>query len=182
MRLLAVALLIVSCLGSEANAEELRKATVLVRGAHCKECVSAIRKQLASVKGVKLDVGAISVGKKRRFFSEPFVVEVGKTLDTGIGALAKATAEAKTPHGDDIPPRLNLVLFTDQRIDEPSVMALRAALRQVNGVLVVENGGLGGMPDRGLYWIRLEPVGGAELQDVFNAAKSAVDVSLLDDE
>jgi hypothetical protein len=130
---------------------------------------------------VKVDPDEVLRGEKPRYFSDPFRVEVGNTLKTGIGALAKATAEAKTPHRDDIPPRLNLVLYTDQTIDEPSVMALRAALRDVNGVLVQESGGLGGFPNRGFYWVRLEPTGGADLEEVFNAAKQAVDVSLIGD-
>jgi len=154
---------------------------VLVRGVHCDECVAAIRKKLSRVKGVKLDVSEINRGEKRRYFSDPVEVEVGKTLDDGIGALAKATAESKSPHADDLPPRLNLVLYTDQAITEESVMALRAALREVNGVLVQESGGLGGFPKRGFYWVRLEPAGGADLADIFRAAQKAADVTLTAD-
>jgi copper chaperone CopZ len=179
MRLAVVAMLLMYVWAVDLAAEEKTKATVLVRGVHCDTCVAAIRKELAAVEGVKVDTDKVLRGKKPRYFSEPFVVEVGATLATGIGALAKATAAAKTPHKDDIPPRLNLVLYTDRTIDEPSVMALRAALRKVNGVLVQESGGLGGMPSQGFYWIRLEPAGGADLQDVFKAAKSATEVSLL---
>ena len=186
MRVLMIVLMIVagmifSAAPRRAAAEERTKATVLVRGAHCEACVAAVRKGLTSVKGARVDPATIRVGEKPRYFSEPFVVEVGDTLDTGIGALAKAVAEARTPHRDDIPPRLNVVLFTERTIDEPSVMALRAALRDVNGVLVQESGGLGGFPQRGFYWVRLEPAGGADLQQVFQAAKKAVEVSLTDE-
>ncbi len=154
------------------------KATVLVQGVHCDACVRALRVKLGSVKGVRLNADEILRGEKPRYFSPPFVVLLGDTLDTGLGALAKATAAADTPHGDDLPPRLNLVLFTAQSINEESVMALRSALREVNGVLVQEAGGLGGFPDRGFYWVRLEPAGGADLKEVFAAARRAVPVSL----
>ena len=178
MRILALSILTVHLLHPSSQAAETMKATVLVRGVHCDACVAVIRKNLASVKGVKLDVSQIQRGEKRRYFSEPLPVEVGTTLDTGIGALAKAAAEAKTPHADDIPPRLNLVLYTEQAINEESVMAMRTALREVNGVLVQESGGLGGFPSRGFYWVRLEPAGGADLRDVFRAAKQAADVTI----
>lgn len=181
MRMFCVAVLLAGMLQSPSRAEEKAKATVLVRGVHCEACVAAIRKSLERVKGVAVDAEMVHIGKKPRYFTEPFPVEVGNSLETGIGALAKATAEAKTPHADDIPPRLNLVLYTEQRIDEPAVIALRAALRDVNGVLVQESGGLGGMPNRGIYWIRLEPAGGADLHTIFKAAKLAVDVTLTDD-
>lgn len=181
MRCAALILLVVLVGAANVQAEERTKATVLVSGAHCDACVAAIRKGVASVKGVKVDPDSILRGEKPKYFSEPFTVEVGSTLETGIGALAKATAEAKSPHADEFPPRLNLVLYTSRTINESSVMALRAALREVNGVLVEESGGLGGMPSRGFYWVRLEPAGGADLQTVFDAAKQAADVSLVND-
>ncbi len=181
MRCAVAVLLVVLVCSVNVQAEEKTKATVLVSGVHCDACVAAIRKGLASVKGVEVDPEKVLKGEKPKYFSEPFTVHVGSTLETGIGALAKATAEADSPHNDDLPPRLNLVLYTDRTIDESSVMALRQALREVNGVLVEESGGLGGFPNRGFYWVRLEPAGGADLQAVFEAAKQAADVSLLDE-
>ena len=60
-------------------------------------------------------------------------------------------------------------------------MALRAVLRDVNGVLVQQSGGLGGIPNRGFYWVRLEPAGGADLADIFRAAQKATNVTLTTD-
>lgn len=154
------------------------KATVLVRGAHCDACVAAVRKQVAGLEGVKAPLEDINKGERPQYFSAPFHVQLGSRLETGLGALGKAVAEAPTPHRDDLPPRLHLVLYTQDQIDEPSVMALRAALRDVNGVVVDEPGSLGGRPQLGWYWVQIEPAGGADLEAVLAAAKKAVDVTL----
>jgi copper chaperone CopZ len=177
--LLATLLILLSSSGQAAGTS---KVTVSVRGAHCAACARAIRGQLAKFKGVKFVADDLKPGESPQYFSDPFEMQVGRTLDTGIGAVAKLVAAAKTPHRDDIPPRLNLVLFTDFTIDEVSVSRLREELLPINGVLVNEPGGLGGRPKDGFFWIRLEPAGGAELREIVDGAKKAVAVRLREEE
>ena len=164
----------------EAEKKQETKLTVLVEGAHCDACVRAVCAKLDRVKGVKLETDDIYRGEKPKYFSDPFLVRFGKTTESRLGAVSKATAAAKTPHASDVPPRLHLVLFSKNPIDEDSVSALRMALSQTNGVLVFESGGLGAFIDKGWYWIRLDPAGGADLEDIMQAAKKAGTFQLLD--
>jgi len=154
-----------------------QRVSFLIRGAHCDEGLDVLRKTLAGVKGIRFKPEDIQAGKKPKWFSDPFVVEFRTPdrdpLKPNVGAFAKAIGDARTPHRDDLPPKLNLVLYTPDDIDEPAVMALRSELMDVNGVEVLEPGGLGGMPRRGFYWIQLENAGGAALKDVLDACKRA---------
>ena len=136
-----------------ALAGEPVKVTVVVRGVHCDQCVNALRESLTKVKGVKFDAEQIRLGERPRYFSEPFVVEIADAQQTSVGSLGAAVAKAKTPHREDLPPRLNLVLYTSEIIDEDSVVALRSELMNVNGLEVVQPGGLGGFPNNGYFWV-----------------------------
>ena len=105
---------------AEADDKKPITVTVLVRGAHCDACTKAVSKELSKVKGIRFDEATVFSGTKPRYFSDPLELQIGHTLDTGIGAAAKAVSKSETPHRDDIPPRLHLVLFTDRDIDEAS--------------------------------------------------------------
>ena len=149
------------------------KVSVLIRGANNDESVDVLRKALSAVKGIRFKPDEIVKGKRPKYFTEPFVVEVLEPKVNSIGELAKAVGEAKTPHREDLPPKLNLVLYTPDPIDEPSVMNLRSELMNVNGTEPLENGGLGGFPRRGFYWLQLETAGGAALKDVLDGCRRA---------
>ena len=147
------------------------KVSIVIRGAHCDPGVKILKSTLGKMKGIKYRADSIKKGSKPKFFTDPFIVEIADTQKTNIGSLASVVSEAKTPHRDDFPPKVNLVLYTPDQIDEPSVMALRFSLRDVNGLEVDAPGGLGGFPKRGYYWIQLENAGGAALSDIMTAAK-----------
>ena len=184
LRLLVVIAVTTSMNASQAQDRAAKKTKAskvafLVKGAHCDRCVTVLRKATGKVKGIKFNVDRIQPGEKPKFFSEPFVIEIADMKKTHIGAIAKAVSEANTPHKDDLPPSLNLVLYTPDQIDEEAVMRLRSKLMDVNGVEVLLPGGLGGFPNKGFYWIRLEGAGGAELKDILAAVEKArVNVSL----
>ena len=181
MRLLSVFVVVIA-LGAtiDADADEPVKVTVLVRGADSEQAVEVLTKALKAVKGIKFEADDVTVGEKPRWFSEPFVVELSP--ENYIGELAKAVSEASTPNRRERPPLLNLVLYTGVGIDERAVTDLRDRLREVNGVEPVVSGGLGGLPDEGYYWLQLEDKGGAELQHVVDAVKTAdLDLSLVAD-
>lgn len=180
--LLIVLFLVVSGVSNLAAEPPRHKVTVLVRGVHCADCVKAVQEQISRLKGVKFVSDDLKAGKAPRYFSDPFEIEVGGSLDDGIGAVARAVSKAKTAYRDKVPPRLHLVLFTDFAINESSVSKLRGALQNVNGVLPEEAGGLGGFPQKQWYWVRLEPAGGADLKEILTAAKDALDVRLQESE
>jgi len=123
------------------------RVSFLIRGAHCDEVLDVLRKTLAGVKGIRFKPEDIHAGKKPKWFSDPFMVEFlnpdRDPLKPNVGSLATVIGDARTPHRDDLPPKLNLVLYTPDDIDEPAVMALRSELMDVNGVEVLEPGGLG---------------------------------------
>jgi len=173
---LAFAVVIVTFDTSWSDQQALQKPTkvsIIIRGAHCDPGVKILRATLGKLKGIKYRADDIEKGSKPKYFTDPFIVEIADTRKTNIGALATVVSEAKTPHRDDVPPKDNLVLYTPDRIDEPSVMALRSSLRDVNGLEVDAPGGLGGFPKRGYYWIQLENAGGAALSDIMTAAKKS---------
>ena len=86
------------------------------------------------MKGIRFDASKIEKGKKPRYLTEPFVVEIADIKKTHIGAIAKVVSEGNTPHKEEFPPKLNLVLFTQQRITKEAVIDLRHELMDVNGV------------------------------------------------
>jgi copper chaperone CopZ len=155
--------------------------TVSARGAHCDACVEQIRQALGKLEAIKFDKEKLQAGEKPRYFTDPFVVTIKDRTETHVGALAEAVGKAKTPHKDDAPPGINLVLYTPTRIDEGAIVTLRDALRKVNGVEVREDvpAGLGGFPNKGYVWIKLENAGGAALKDILDAAKTADEMLML---
>lgn len=167
--------------GQENDRDKSIQVTVSARGAHCDACVEQIRKALGKLDGIKFDKDQLQPGDKRRYFTDPFVVTIKDRTKTHVGALAEAVGKADTPHKDDVPPGINLVLFTPNRINEEAIITLRDALRKVNGVEVREDvfAGLGGIPDKGYVWIKLENAGGAALKDIVDAAKTADDMLTL---
>ncbi|MDP6557997.1 MAG: hypothetical protein QGG71_25240 [Pirellulaceae bacterium] len=93
--------------------------------------------------------------------------------DANVGALAKAVSKAKTQNGGKSSPGVNLILFTNETLDEPSISALRTSLSRVNGVEVNKPGGIGGSPQDGWCWIQLENAGGAMLKEIEKQARAS---------
>lgn len=158
-----------------------KKLSFVLRGAHCDMDLKVMRKSLGAVKGIKFNTDDLQAGGRPRYFTSPFLIEMqaGGDNSIDIGRLASGLAKAKTPHRKTSPPKVNLILFTKRAITEESVMALRAALRNVNGLEVDAPGGLGGMPRQEFYWVQLEPAGGAALKDVLDALeKQRIDLTV----
>lgn len=114
----------------------------------------------------------IQVGTAPRYITKPIEVTIKDRENAYVGQLAKAVAEANTPHDREASRGIFVVLYTPDTIDEEAVVALREALRPVNG-LEVAAGQLGGFPRHGYFWVRLEDAGGAELSDIIKAARKA---------
>ena len=91
---------------------------MLFRGVVTDGCAKALTKALGKVKGVKFDANAIRKGEKPRFFSDPFRVEIADLQKTEIGDIAEQLGKVETPGSKEVEPRLNLVLYTSERIDE----------------------------------------------------------------
>jgi copper chaperone CopZ len=153
-----------------ARAAQPAKMTVRVGGADCDGCVTAIRAALARVPGIKFNSADVRPGERPKFFSSPFLVELADPGKTDLGAVAKAAAEANTPHKGEIPPRLYLVLFGE--VDEATVVGLRQALADVPGV-DTGVGGVGGFPQERTFWVRLDPKGQASVSDIRKAIADA---------
>ena len=126
-------------------ASESRKVTVLINGVHCFQCVDDLRTALEKMKGIRFDPSAIDTGQEPRFFSEPFVIEIKDPEKTILGAVAYTVSETKTAHRRKFPPSLNLVMYTSDRITEEAVVALRQAVKDVNGLEPMSSGGVGGV-------------------------------------
>ena len=168
-----MAVVTAAALGSAAQQQRIQKVTVLVRGVHCFECVDSLRTSLEKMKGIRFDPSAIDTGQKPRFFSEPFVIEIRDPEKTILGAVAHTVSETKTAHRRKFPPSLNLVLYTSDRITEEAVVALRQAVKDVNGLEPMASGGVGGFPNKGFFWLKLEGAGGAVFKDVLKAIEDA---------
>jgi len=166
-----------------APAEEIKpqqpvKLTVVLRGADTDADVEVLTKALRSVKGVKIITDSISEGHRRfnNRFTTPIVITMPTSLgddDANVGALATAVSEAKTKDREKFPPGVNLILFTDDALNEGSISALRSSLSRVNGVDVNRPGGPGGSLKDGWCWIRLENAGGAMLKEIEEKARTS---------
>lgn len=164
--------LLLTILAATAQAQKAVKVRVRVRGAVSDGCVKAIREALAGVPGIKVNTDEMQPGEKRHYFSSPVVVEIADTAKTDLGAIAKAVAAAKTPHREEIPPSLNLVLFGQAGdVTEPNVMQLRAALMEVRGVEAMAPGGIGAIATENSFWARLNAE--AAFADIDRALKAA---------
>ena len=154
------------------------RVSFVMRGAHCDEDVRVLRKALRKTKDIRFKAERISAGEKPRYMTPPFIVELLDIEKTDVGALAESISKAKTPHAKEFAPTMNLVLYSRSKIDEDSVIALRNALRNVNGVEVLEPGGSGAVPSEGYHWVQLEDAGGAALAEILSAAeKATIEVS-----
>lgn len=178
----SLALLLVSASPqARAQSRDKGKATKLtftLHGAHCKDCADRMRASLKKLKGVKFKDEDIKPAKKARklrprYFSPVFEVSIEDIQATNIGAFAAAVKKDGTAHQDDVETGVDLVLFPSKVIDEELIMDFRSELRQVNGVEVDANGGLGAskLNETGHIWIRLEDAGGAGLEEVLRAAR-----------
>ncbi len=162
----------------EQRGDKTTKLTFTLHGAHCRDCVASMRGSLKKLKGVNFRDEDIEPAEKPRklhprFFSSLFEVSIEDIKATNIGAFAAVVKKDGTPHEDDVETGVNLVLFPSKTIDEELIMDFRSALRNVNGVEVDANGGLGGkLNEEGHLWIRLEVAGGAGLDEVLQAARS----------
>ena len=177
----ALTLLLSSSAGAESGDQAKDKGTRLtftLHGAHCRHCVASLRASLKKLKGVKFKEEGIQPAEKPRrlrprFFSPLFEVSIEDIEATNIGTFAEAVRKGGTPHEDDVETGVNLVLFPSKTIDEDLIMDFRSTFRQVNGLEVDANGGLGGKQNEEAYiWIRLEDAGGAGLEEVMRAARS----------
>lgn len=161
----------------EKEQKKSAKVTITLHGAHCKDCADRLRASLRKLSGVKFKEEEIKPTKKPRtlkprYFSLPFEVTLEDIPATDIGSLAAAVKKGGTRHQDDVETGVNVILFPSRKIDEELVMDFRARLRNVNGLEVDANGGLGGkLSEQGFIWIRLEEAGGAGLEEVLRAAR-----------
>lgn len=153
------------------------KLTVAFRGMATEEDAAAVRKEMEKVKGIKIRVEDIQPGEKAPFghyFSPPVEIELVDPSKTDLGHLGKVVAAVKVKERKDVPPpALVLVLFTPELdVDSPRVRALRAAVLDVVGI-EPQPGGLGGWKAERRYWIRMDPAGGAKLDEILAAIKKA---------
>ena len=151
--------------GSADKKSKVTQVTVVIRGVHCSRDAQVLLKQLKKRAGIKTKIKKINAGKTPKFFSQPLSISLSLEK-TDVGTLAELVSKVKTPHRKEFPPKLNLVLFTTEDINEPSVMRLRRVLRPINGLEVDAPGGLGGFPKRGYYWVQLENAGGAGIKEI----------------
>ena len=149
-----------------------KRLTIILGGVVDDESAKVLRKTLRKVEGVRFRARQLKAGEKPRYFNR-LVVRIADLEKTPIGSLAKAVADADLPRQDEIEPTVNLALFTTQDISEESVMALRRELSGVRGIAPEVPGGLGGLIDDKLYWVRLDNTGEARLGAVLKAARRA---------
>ena len=151
------------------------KVTVMLRGVVTDRCEVVLREALSKVKGIKFDINNIGRGKKPHFYTDPpFPIEITDKTKTDIGAVAKAVADAETPHKPALPPSLNLILYLSDPITERSLGRFLKQLDEVEGVAARERpGGFGVRVGEGYLWIRLDDTGAAKLEEILNAAKKA---------
>jgi copper chaperone CopZ len=166
-----------------ALAKQATELTFRVKGSHCDACVAALRTALGQMKGITFQADDVRPGDAPRYASAPFVIKIADAAQTRIGAIAKVISEAKTPHRNEFPPSVSLIVYPPDvntpNEYEAAVIALKRALEFINGVDTRKPGCVGGVPDQGFLWIQLEGTGDANLDDILAAAKTAgVRVSL----
>lgn len=168
----------VAAAAEESQPDRTVRITVVLRGADNEEDIETLLKALRSVRGVKVADQQVNPGFRRfnNRFTTPIIVSVPMVPgddDANIGQLATAVSKAKTGSRKEHPPGVNLILFTDDELQEQSISSLRSALNSVNGVEVNTAGGLGGNIQDGWCWIRLEDDGGAMLKEVEQKAQNS---------
>lgn len=154
------------------------KVTIVLRGADSEDDLKVLVDSLKKIPGVRVHSDDVRIGfrKFNNRFTTPIVVTVppvpGDT-DVKIGMLAAAASRAETSSRREHPPGVNLILYTDETLQESSISSLRSSLSAVNGVEVSVPGGLGGNLQEGWCWIRLEKAGGAMLKEVEEKARKS---------
>jgi hypothetical protein len=169
---------VVAPAGDNVKRPEAVDVTIVLRGADTDADVEVLIKALRSTKGVKVISDGVEKGfrKFNNRFTTPIVVAVAPVPgddDVNVGALAAAVSKAKTRNRDKYPPGVNLLLFTNDTLDESSISALRSSLSKVNGVEVDKPGGLGGSLQDRWCWIQLENAGGAMLKEIEKQARTS---------
>lgn len=153
------------------------KLTVMIRGVASDQDAEALRGAFKKLDGIKFDADAIQrgeKGKRAHYFSPPFTIEISDLSKADLGDLSKLVAETKTPSRGETPPSLNLIVYHPAgRIDEPDVVAFRAAVSDVNGTEAIQPGGVGGNVAEGWMWLRLDGTGAARLSLIQMALKKA---------
>ena len=172
-----VLFLSLTCCADEPAARQVT-ATVVLCGADTDADVELLFKALKKVDGVTATTSEIKKGFRRfnNRFTTPIEVRIPLVpggVDSNVGALAAGVQNVKTSHPETHAPGVNLVLFTDEQMNENSISALRSALSSVNGVKVSQPGGLGGNLAEGWCWIRLEKAGGAMLNEILEKAQKS---------
>ena len=152
--------------------KEAEQATIVIGGAHCAQCAAAIEKAMRSAPGFEIEKKRLEPGEKPNFFSNPLIVSIVGGEEAYLGQLAELVAKVKLPHRDKVQASVNVALHTTDRIDEELVQRLREHLKEVNGLVVDRPGSLGGIPTKGLLWIRMEKAGGAELAEIREAVRT----------
>ena len=171
MKLIAcmMSVLIVSAAPVRTEGADEPRATIIIRGARSERVTRLFVQAIQRIPGMTFDEQDLTVGEQPQYLTDPF--EVDMTKENYVGQIAQAVAESLS--NTDLQATVNVVLFTEDPITEESVSRMRDALRNVNGVDVDANGGLGGVPKKGYYWVQLEAAGGAELKDILQAARRA---------
>lgn len=154
------------------------KVTVIFRGAADDADLPVLMKALRETKGIQVHTEDVGFGFRRfnNKFSTPVEVSIPKVPgdeDANVGMLAKAVSGAKTPSRGKYPPGVNLILFTDDQLNEGSISSLRSSLSRVNGLEVDKPGGLGAAIQEGWCWVRLENAGGAMLLEIEKNARNS---------
>lgn len=174
----ALAIFVTATLMVQAAPAGEKRVTVVLRGANTAADTAVLLETLKKVKGIRIVSDDVKEGFRRfnNRFTSPIIVTIPTVPgedDVNIGQLAKEVAEAKTGSRSKFQPGVNLLLFTDDRLQESSISSLRSSLASVNGVEVNQPGGLGGNLSEGWCWIRLENAGGAMLNDIEQKAAAS---------
>jgi hypothetical protein len=162
---------------SAAAAPKPFKVTVEIRGVVTEKDAEALRATLKAVPGIKVTLDTVGPGEKGTFghyFSPPFMIEFTDPGKADLGVVARAVAQTKTASRGDLPPSLNLVLYSgNNKVEEPDIAAVREAVGDLNGVAARSPGGTVGNPAEGTIRIRLDDSGNATLADILAALKKA---------
>lgn len=158
--------------GERTARSKAKRFTVILGGVVDDESARVLRKSLRKIKGVGFKAKQLKAGEKPRYFTR-LPVRIADLEKTTLGSLAKAVATADLPRQDEVEPTVNLALFATRPITEEAVMALRREMTGVPGVAAQVPGGIGGLIDERVFWVRLDNTGEARLENVLAAAKRA---------
>jgi hypothetical protein len=171
--LLAAACLTAPRLGA-AEAKPLRLMAALT-GAHCGECVKALRDALGKGEDIRFEAGDVRVEGGSEHHSSRFAIEIADRQAIDIGAVARRVAEAATPHRAQAAPGLFL-LFPWKATRNPAERSFEEGRSSLSSLAGVD--GRASFPGDRYIWIKLDGTGKARLGEV---TKSLADVNLIDD-